>query len=134
MRHSVELQADSLYEAVVMAWRTFRDHDTPPAPAHTQSMSPFSTTVMHTVTIEMVKDVAERQLPQSQREGTQRSSQGDADLSGSRHWYRLMPDRQLRLLATSTLEMYVATVLAGPEKAGAGFRSLARASSEAQNG
>ena len=55
LRHSVELHADTLYEAAVLALKVFRDHECPPAPSHPLQVA-ISTTVTHTVTMKKVED------------------------------------------------------------------------------
>jgi hypothetical protein len=49
MRHTVEVQAQSLYEAAVLAIRTFREHDCEPGPASTLEVE-IRTSVIHTLT------------------------------------------------------------------------------------
>lgn len=49
LRHTVEVQAQSLYEAAVLAIRTFRDHDCEPGPASELEVE-IRTSVVHTVT------------------------------------------------------------------------------------
>jgi hypothetical protein len=49
MRHTVEVQAQSLYEAAVLAVRVFRAHDCEPGPASRLEVE-IRTSVIHTVT------------------------------------------------------------------------------------
>ena len=49
LRHTVEVQAQSLYEAAVLAIRTFRDHDCEPGPASNLEVE-IRTSVVHSVT------------------------------------------------------------------------------------
>jgi hypothetical protein len=49
LRHTVEVQAQSLYEAAVLAIRTFREHDCEPGAA-TKLEVEIRTSVIHTVT------------------------------------------------------------------------------------
>lgn len=49
LRHTVEVQAQSLYEAAVLAIRTFREHDCEPGPASKLEVE-IRTSVIHTVT------------------------------------------------------------------------------------
>ena len=50
VRHSVELQAESLYEAAVLGVKLFRQHKCPPAPLHELQVD-VTTAVRHTLTI-----------------------------------------------------------------------------------
>ena len=55
LRHSVEVNADSLYEAAVLALRTFRQHDCEPGEA-TKLEVEIRNSVIHTVTKKKVQD------------------------------------------------------------------------------
>ena len=48
LRHSVELEADSLYEAAVLAIRTFKRHNCEPAPTSNLEIE-VRTSVTHTI-------------------------------------------------------------------------------------
>ena len=54
IRHSVEVQADSLYEAAVLAMRTFRQHDFVPAETSRLHVE-IRTSVTHDVTFAKVR-------------------------------------------------------------------------------
>ena len=54
-RHAVEVQADSLYEAAVLAIRTFRQHNCEPGPASTLEVEVRSS-VVHTITPRRIYD------------------------------------------------------------------------------
>lgn len=49
LRHSVEVEAESLYEAAVLAIRTFRQHDCEPGQASKREVEVRSS-VIHTIT------------------------------------------------------------------------------------
>ena len=49
LRHTVEVEADSLYEAAVLAIRTFRQHDCEPGQVSTLEVEVRSS-VIHTIT------------------------------------------------------------------------------------
>jgi hypothetical protein len=49
LRHTVEVQAQSLYEAAVLAIRTFREHECEPGPASRLEVE-IRTSVVHVVT------------------------------------------------------------------------------------
>jgi hypothetical protein len=53
VRHSVELEAESMYEAAVLAVRSFKQHDCEPGPASKLEIEVRSS-VTHTVTIKKV--------------------------------------------------------------------------------
>ena len=55
LRHSVEVQAESLYEAVVLAVRTFRLHDCDPGSGRELEVEVRSA-VTHTITLKKVQD------------------------------------------------------------------------------
>jgi hypothetical protein len=55
MRHTVEVQADSLYEAAVLAVRTFRLHDCDPGPGRELAVEVRSS-VTHTITLKKIQD------------------------------------------------------------------------------
>ena len=55
LRHTVEVEADSLYEAAVLAIRTFRQHDCEPGPASKLEVE-VRTSVIHTITPMRVKE------------------------------------------------------------------------------
>ena len=55
LRHSVEVQAESLYEAVVLAVRTFRSHDCDPGSGRELEVEVRSA-VTHTITLKKVQD------------------------------------------------------------------------------
>ena len=55
-RHSVEVQAESLYEAVVLATRAFREHECTPGPASRLEVEVRSPNVTHEVTMRKVQE------------------------------------------------------------------------------
>jgi hypothetical protein len=55
IRHSVEVDAQSLYEAAVMAIRIFREHDCEPREANRLEIEVRSS-VLHTLTIRKIHD------------------------------------------------------------------------------
>jgi hypothetical protein len=55
LRHAVEVEAESLYEAAVLAIRTFRQHDCEPGQASRLGVEVLSA-VVHTVTPARVYD------------------------------------------------------------------------------
>jgi hypothetical protein len=55
-RHSVEVQAESLYEAVVLATRAFREHACAPGPASRLEVEVKSPNVTHEVTMRKVQE------------------------------------------------------------------------------
>jgi hypothetical protein len=56
LRHSVNVQAETLYEAAALAVRAFLDHDCPPAPMCTLDVEARSPAVTHTVSVRKVRD------------------------------------------------------------------------------
>jgi hypothetical protein len=56
IRHSVEIEAKSLYEAAVLAMSTFRHHDCQPGPASQLEIRVTSPSVTHTVTVKKVRE------------------------------------------------------------------------------
>lgn len=58
-RHSVEVQAGSLYEAVAIAVKAFRDHDCAPGPASLIEVEVKRPGVRHSVTMRKVQEWAE---------------------------------------------------------------------------
>ena len=54
IEHRVEVQAESLYEAAVLACKTFGEHDCRPGPMHRINVS-ITTSVVHTVTMQKVE-------------------------------------------------------------------------------
>ena len=56
IRHSVNVQAETLYEAVALAVRAFREHDCAPGPASTLEVEARSPSVTHTVSMQKVQD------------------------------------------------------------------------------
>jgi hypothetical protein len=52
----VEVQAESLYEAAVLAMSSFRQHDCPLGPASQLEIRVTSPSVTHTVTVKKVGD------------------------------------------------------------------------------
>jgi hypothetical protein len=56
IRHSVNVQAETLYEAVVLAIRAFREHDCAPGAASELDVEAKSPTVTHTVSLAKVQD------------------------------------------------------------------------------
>jgi hypothetical protein len=52
----VNVQADTLYEAVALAVRAFREHDCPPGPASQMEVEARSPAVTHTVSMRKVED------------------------------------------------------------------------------
>jgi hypothetical protein len=55
-RHSVEVSADSLYEAAVLAVHTFKKHEFEPAPGTPLEIEVKGPSVVHTVTLKRVHD------------------------------------------------------------------------------
>jgi hypothetical protein len=55
LRHTVEVEAESLYEAAVLAIRTFRQHDCEPGQASCLEVEVRSS-VTHTVTLRKIHD------------------------------------------------------------------------------
>jgi len=53
LRHAVEVQADSLYEAAVLAVRTFKQHDCPPAEMTNLEVE-IRSSVTHTINLRKV--------------------------------------------------------------------------------
>jgi hypothetical protein len=66
IRHSVEVNAESLYEAAALATRTFRQHNCAPGPI-TKLDVEIRSSVTHTVTLQRVQDWLETG-PRSPRE------------------------------------------------------------------
>ena len=62
LRHSVEVQADSLYESAALAIRAFREHDREPGPSHKLEVE-VRTSVPHKIT----RDHLEKWLSRSPR-------------------------------------------------------------------
>src|ERR1700692_4653906 len=56
IRHSVNVQAETLYEAVVLAIRAFREHDCAPGAASQLEVEAKSPRVTHTASIAKVQD------------------------------------------------------------------------------
>jgi len=56
IRHSVNVQAETLYEAVVLAVRAFREHDCAPGAASQLEVEARSPGVTHTVSMGKVQD------------------------------------------------------------------------------
>jgi hypothetical protein len=56
LRHAVNVQADTLHEAAVLAVRAFREHDCAPGPASTLEVEARSPSVTHTVSMRKVQD------------------------------------------------------------------------------
>ena len=56
IRHSVTVQAETLYEAVALAVRAFREHDCAPGPASQLEVEARSPAVTHTVSLTKVRD------------------------------------------------------------------------------
>ena len=54
--HSVNVQAESLFETVVLAIRAFREHDCAPGPASQLEVEARSPSVAHTVSMAKVQD------------------------------------------------------------------------------
>jgi hypothetical protein len=55
IRHTVEVEAESLYKAAVLAIRTFRQHDCEPKAANTLEIE-VTSSVKHTITIRKLHD------------------------------------------------------------------------------
>jgi hypothetical protein len=55
LRHSVEVEADSLYEAAVIAVRTFREHQCEPGHGSKIEVE-IRSSVTHTVTLKKIHD------------------------------------------------------------------------------
>ena len=55
IRHAVEVEAESLYEAAVLAIRTFRQHDCEPGQASSLEVEVRSS-VVHTITPKRIRD------------------------------------------------------------------------------
>ena len=56
IRHSVNVHAGTLYEAVVLAVRAFREHDCTPGPKSPLDVEVKSPSVTHTVTMGKVRE------------------------------------------------------------------------------
>jgi hypothetical protein len=56
IRHSVNVEAETLYEAVALAVRAFREHDCAPGPASTLEVEARSPSVTHTVSMRKVEE------------------------------------------------------------------------------
>jgi hypothetical protein len=56
IRHSVNVQAATLYEAAALAVRTFREHGCPPGPASRLDVEARSPSVKHTVSMVKIQD------------------------------------------------------------------------------
>ncbi len=56
LRHSTEVHADTLYEAVILATRAFKLHDCTPGPASQLQVEVRSPSVIHTVTMRKVRE------------------------------------------------------------------------------
>jgi hypothetical protein len=56
VRHAVEVGAETLYEAAVLALKSFREHDCAPGPAAHLSVEVKSPSVTHTVVARAVRD------------------------------------------------------------------------------
>ena len=56
VRHSVNVQAETLYEAVVLAVRAFREHDCEPGSGSQLEVEAKSPSVTHTVSMRKVKE------------------------------------------------------------------------------
>jgi hypothetical protein len=56
VRHSVNVHAETVYEAVALAFRAFREHDCAPGSATTMEVEARSPSVTHTVSIRKVRD------------------------------------------------------------------------------
>ena len=56
IRHSVEVGAETLYEAAVLALKSFREHDCAPGPAAHLSVEVKSPSVTHMIVVHMVDD------------------------------------------------------------------------------
>jgi hypothetical protein len=56
LRHSVNVQAETLYEAVALAVRAFREHQCAPTPMTAFEVEARSPAVTHTVTMRKVED------------------------------------------------------------------------------
>src|SRR4051794_40739633 len=56
LQHSVEVAAESLYEAAVLAIKAFREHDCEPDIASRLAVEVTPPSVTHTVTVQKVRD------------------------------------------------------------------------------
>jgi hypothetical protein len=56
VRHSVEVGAETLYEAAVLALKSFREHDCAPGPAAHLSVEVKSPSVTHTLVAHTIED------------------------------------------------------------------------------
>jgi hypothetical protein len=56
IRHAVEVGAETLYEAAVLALRSFREHDCTPGPAAHLAIEVKSPSVTHTVVTHAIED------------------------------------------------------------------------------
>jgi hypothetical protein len=56
LRHAVTVQAETLYEAVVLAVRAFREHDCAPGLASHLEVEARSPSVTHTVSMRKVRE------------------------------------------------------------------------------
>jgi hypothetical protein len=59
LRHSVNVQAETLYEAVALAVQAFREHQCAPTPMSAFEVEARSPAVLHTVTMRMAPVVGE---------------------------------------------------------------------------
>lgn len=55
LRHSVNVEADTLYESVALAVRAFRDHDCAPGPMSQMEVEVRSPSVTHMVSLKKVE-------------------------------------------------------------------------------
>jgi hypothetical protein len=56
LRHSVDVQAESLYEAAAMAIRTFREHDCEPGSASQLDVEARSPGITHSINVRNLRD------------------------------------------------------------------------------
>jgi len=56
VRHAVEVGAETLYEAAVLALKSFREHDCQPGPAAHLAVEVKSPSVTHTIVARAVED------------------------------------------------------------------------------
>ena len=56
VRHAVDVGAETVYEAAVLALRSFREHDCPPGPAASLAIEVKNPSVTHTVVTRTVRE------------------------------------------------------------------------------
>jgi hypothetical protein len=90
IRHSVNVQAETLYEAVVLAIRLFREHDCTPGAGSQLEVEACSPSVTHTVSIGQGPGVARVVRQEPERQDHERPAEGVARVvTGSRYCFAL---------------------------------------------